>query len=377
MKIKSFYFTFFLLLLVSLLASCDLSPASEHSANISTDSDHYLLVDTQNGLRLQLKGSLLNKNEYSVQLADLEFDSLNDLIETLLKDKFDDWQLDVIKAFPSDKDGVKIFDINNAPSISLPDGFVVTKVYWRGEYYSFLVNGEHGEQIYIRWLSEESLSEQKEESFNPIMFYPGSELLRQNIIDDNTIEYEFTTQTAQLRRIVYQIDPQTCVVETFRVSSVYPDIFASNEIPNKISVFREENGLCYMVEFFDLITKPDLESLMQFRLHGRIELESESINAQYTTPNEHHENESTTGPMPTEEPTLPSAIVEYTPQQDDSIISASPTDDSAKDYLEEQNRSNEVIQPQLSLKSNGKIVKPMSFIYSSETYMEDLKALNQ
>ena len=225
------------------------------------------LVDTPNGYRLQLKDSLLNKNEDNVQqLADLEFDSLSDLIETLLKDKFDDWQLEVINTFPSDKDGIKIFDINNAPSIALPDGFEVAAVYWRGEYYSFLVNGKYGEQVYIHWLSEESLSKKKEESINPITFYPGIELLRQNIIDDNTIEYEFTTQTAQLRRIVYQIDPQTCVVETFRVSSIFPDIFTSNEIPNSISVFREENGLCYTVDCFDLITKPDIESLLQFRL---------------------------------------------------------------------------------------------------------------
>ncbi len=225
------------------------------------------LVDTPNGYRLQLKDSLLNKNEDNVQQqADLEFDSLSDLIETLLKDKFDDWQVEVINTFPSDKDGIKIFDINNAPSIALPDGFEVTKVYWQGEYYSFLVNGKYGEQVYIHWLSEESLSKKKEESINPITFYPGIELLRQNIIDDNTIEYEFTTQTAQLRRIVYQIDPQTCVVETFRVSSIFPDIFTSNEIPNSISVFREENGLCYTVDCFDLITKPDFESLLQFRL---------------------------------------------------------------------------------------------------------------
>ena len=138
-------------------------------------------------------------------------------------------------------------------------------------------------------------------------------------------------------------------------------------------IFWEQDGYV-----FHAVVPSDVqfEEWNRFCRSKRIELESDSsINAQYTTSNEHHENESTTEPMSTEEPALPSAIIEYTPYQADPIISASPTDDSAKNYLDDHNGSNEAIQPQLSLKSNDIIVKPMSFIYSSETYMEDLKAL--
>ncbi len=89
---------------------------------------HYLVFDNEEAYT----------NGYSSQLADLYFDSLDDMKKAILEKTLTYGQRATVRqVFARDENGTKICDLNNLYVPVLPESAQVTQVLWSGETYSF------------------------------------------------------------------------------------------------------------------------------------------------------------------------------------------------------------------------------------------------
>ena len=231
---------------------------------------HYDLIHFNNkDYRIVLKA----KNQFSGNIdpdeqeeSDLEFGSVDQLIQTIAEDKFETWQLEVIRdSFKSDEQGVIIFDLNNPKYAKMPEGFSIDGVYWRGADYSFSLQNAQNELAYIHWLTDEEFGSQFDNSYT-IFFEKDTVEIVSHVQNNGFDEFVFKTSVATLKKVRYKIDDNTWVDETYRLESSVSSVETSDSVPYKITIYHQESGSNYIVDLFHPVTRYESDYLLQFGL---------------------------------------------------------------------------------------------------------------
>ena len=196
---------------------------------------------------------------------ELQFDSVEQLVDTIVNDKFEAWQLAVIRySYRSDENGIIVFDLQNPKYAAMPEGFSIDAVYWRGENYSFSLQGARGESAYIHWLSDDGFQSNFNGSYSAT--FEGDNSVSHKLLSGNIDEYVFKTPVATLKKLRYQLDDNTYVDETYRLATSAPNAEISDSVPYEIAIYHQEPGGNYIVKLFHPLTRYDTDYLRQFGL---------------------------------------------------------------------------------------------------------------
>ncbi len=202
-------------------------------------------------------------------LGSIEFDSVEEFIDTVANGKLTDSQLKIAnRSFKRDSNGIIICDFNDIQVPVYPKDFELTRVHWSGELYSFsLVSSDESfsgdyhyvnEEVYNLHYKNENLFENPNVTVTQVVENP-----------DNT-EYYYSTSSGKLKTVKYTLtdgDKELIVYEKYRLDMV--DALdklteVSDEIPYGVAIYGNSSGKLFYITIFDLKTKPTREWLNGF-----------------------------------------------------------------------------------------------------------------
>lgn len=226
----------------------------------------YDLIRYDSAYRMVLNADGQAGDNFDPDVSELEFGSVAQLIEAIREDKFEAWQLDVIRgSFKSDEKGVILFDLDAPKQARMPHGFSIDGVYWRGENYSISLKSAQDELAFIHWLTDEEFRSKFDGSYTAFFDKETVELISHEQ-NGGVDEYVFRTSAATLKKVRYRIDGNTCVDETYRLESSMPNVETSASIPYEITLYHQESGGNYIVDLFRPVDRYDADRMLEFGL---------------------------------------------------------------------------------------------------------------
>lgn len=193
--------------------------------------------------------------------ADIEFDSVEEFIDTVANGKLTDSQLEIANtAFKKDSNGIIICDLNDIQVPVYPKGFDLTSVYWSGELYSFsLLSSDESCHIDYHYVNEEVYNRHYE---NENLFENPNVTVTQVVENSDNTEYYHSTSSGKFKTVKYTLtdgDKELIVYEKYRleiVGELDELLEESDEIPSRVTIFGNNSGKLFYLTAFDLESKP-------------------------------------------------------------------------------------------------------------------------
>ena len=251
------------MLFLSCISCTDTPPPAHHPIKVA---DYTILTENGHSYFVFDDIALYDKPN---ELASLEFTSIQEWINAVTQGTLSDHQKTVIAtAFPRDDIGILCCDFNPLYTPKVPKNVTVAGLSWSGECYSFYLEQDSGAFAWLHYYSEEQYRDVFQSQY-------------QNYFEKNTITVtqtesinngqktitHYTTAAGELMQVRYTLSNRhkTVVVDkTYRIQMNDPSLAASSSLPSNVTLYCEEDGVCYVVDLYDLDQDPADKSLLQF-----------------------------------------------------------------------------------------------------------------
>ena len=195
-----------------------------------------------------------------VELAALSFASVDELIEKIQNNSFTKSELDVIKTFPKDENGIKIPNIDQMFDAVYPDGTTRACVYWYSEEYSFLFNSPYAEGTMLHVKTQKSFQTFFEDEYtNLFKKFPVTS--QKHSEDQNADEFYYQTSMGKFKEVRYTLPSGDLVAKRFCLESIDPDLLTSETLPIRVSVYHNGEDCCYILRFLNTWSRGEKQEL--------------------------------------------------------------------------------------------------------------------
>ena len=256
-----------LFLVIILFAGC----AQKETPYISNE---YVLEYENDKCYMSFKGErkVEEKDDLLIhRFLGINFDSLEQLKNTIINNKFTDRQLDIIRRDFVDKDTkkIQICNPNKLFQVVYPEKFEVTKFIWKGLTYAWILDNEESSlsMSYITKEGFDSLYKQEISEIGELATITKTE----KIDDRNSTVSYYTTVAGEFKRVCYKLEQGEkilYVAETYYLKG-YTDYIKNNvslDVPKYITILGEQKNEYFRVFLSKLEQRPSEEYLLEFGL---------------------------------------------------------------------------------------------------------------
>ncbi|MBP5665302.1 MAG: hypothetical protein J6X87_03400 [Clostridia bacterium] len=189
----------------------------------------------------------------SSSVAGISFDSIEDLLWTLVNGAFQDQHLQKIaREFPGDENGVMIFDIENPPMPFMPEDFSVARLTWYGSYYALSLTDRDGNGAGLVWLPDEFFEQRFKREYTDV-FDNERVTFSEPVEKDGKTEYLLTTSESVTKMVRYEPRPGVFVEERYMVdtkgNALLNDMVSPQGLPYQVHVFTTVGDVKYRLSF--------------------------------------------------------------------------------------------------------------------------------
>ena len=202
----------------------------------------------------------------------LNFDSLEQLRDTIINNKFTDRQLDIIRLDFIDKDSkkIQICNPNKLYQAVYPEKFEMWKLTWKGLSYTWSLNSGNTTGLHFSYITKDVFDSYYEQN---ISTFDKSEIVTktENIEDrESTISYYSTTE-GEFKRVCYKLEQgekTLYIAESYRLKGYteYIKDRVSLEVPYQIIILGEQNNEYFYAFLHGEEQRPSIEYLLEFGL---------------------------------------------------------------------------------------------------------------
>ena len=205
------------------------------------------------------------------RFSGINFDSLEQLKNTIINNNFTDRQLDIIRRDFVDKDTkkIQICNPNKLFQAVYPKKFEVTKFIWKGLTYAWILDSEE---------SSLSMGYKTKEGFDSLYKQEISEIgelatvtKTEKIEDRNSTVSYYTTPAGEFKRACYELEQgekTLYVAETYYLKG-YSDYIknkVSLDVPKYITILGEQNNEYFRAYLSEVEQRPSIDYLLEFGL---------------------------------------------------------------------------------------------------------------
>lgn len=202
----------------------------------------------------------------------LNFDSLEQLRDTIINNKLTDRQLDIIRLDFVDNDTkkIQICNPNKLYQAVYPEKFEMYKFTWKGLSYTWSLNSGDTTGLYISYITKDGFDSYYKQN---ISTFDKSETVTktENIEDrESTISY-YTTTEGEFKRVCYKLEQgekTLYIAESYRLKGYteYIEDRVSLEVPYQIVILGEQNNEYFYAYLYGEEQRPSIEYLLEFGL---------------------------------------------------------------------------------------------------------------
>ena len=226
------------------------------------DNEQYLVIDES------VIESIESKIDVEmIQEAEIQFDSIDEFVNTVKNGKLNDRQLAVAnKTFKKDANGIKVCDFTNIKIPVNPLELACKTVFWSGELYSFYLESANDTIAYYHLLDKNNYDYQYENNY--LRFFDNEGITTTKVIENkNNTEYYYSTTKGDMKKVRYTItnaETNLVIDETYRLRMEDSTIPVSQDVPYRITIYGVKSGVYFSIEVFDIVNKPTTEWITQF-----------------------------------------------------------------------------------------------------------------
>ncbi len=267
---KTFIIVTILMLLMVLCYSCN----DVKKSNKAVELEHYRIqkIDGNWSLVFNDERNANTDNGMLSTSADLTFDSIEELVSKIKTDSFTDGEIKKMHVFLGENENeFALFDLENPITAVCPDGYSVGKVYWYGESYSFIINGQNGNTIRLRWYSDDGFQSFYQSQYVNYTEDDNFDFSEPEYVDGKVI-YTVTSNTSIRKMVRYEPLQGVFIEELYllgRIGNSSDSRPLSEDIPYRIRLYNSSSDIKYTV----FITHPtksfSIEELLSFRLTNK------------------------------------------------------------------------------------------------------------
>lgn len=201
----------------------------------------------------------------------INFDSLEQLKNTIINNNFTDRQLDIIRRDFVDKDTkkIQICNPNKLFQVVYPEKFEVTKFIWKGLTYAWILDNEES-SLSMSYITKERFDSSYKQDYSG--FNEMQNVIKTEIIDDrnSTISY-YTTDAGEFKRVCYKLEQgekTLYIAEKYCLKGYteYTKNNVSHDIPKSIIILGEQENEYFRVFLAEVEQRPSIEYLLEFGL---------------------------------------------------------------------------------------------------------------
>ena len=201
----------------------------------------------------------------------INFDSLEQLKNTIINNNFTDRQLDIIRRDFVDKDTkkIQICNPNKLFQAVYPKKFEVTKFIWKGLTYAWILDSEESSLSmgYITKEGFDSLYKQEISEIGELATVTKTE----KIDDRNSTVSYYTTDAGEFKRVCYKLEQgekTLYIAEKYCLKGYteYTKNNVSHDIPKSIIILGEQENEYFRVFLAEVEQRPSIEYLLEFGL---------------------------------------------------------------------------------------------------------------
>ena len=201
----------------------------------------------------------------------ITLESLEELKDTIINNKFTDSQLNIIRMDFVDKDTkkIQICNPNKLFQAVYPKKFEATKFVWEGLTYSWFLDSEESSlsMSYITKEDFDSLYKQEISEIGELATVVKTEKIEDR---NSTVSY-YTTTEGEFKRVCYELEQgekTLYVAETYYLKG-YSDYIknkVSLDVPKYITILGEQNNEYFRAYLSEVEQRPSVEYLLEFGL---------------------------------------------------------------------------------------------------------------
>ena len=259
--------------------------------------------------------------------ASITYESLDALLEAIKNDDFTDGKRRHMQiAFLADENGILLFDLDDPPRATCPDGFEVKSLEWYGYTYSFyLSDGTDGFNIsYMPF--DDGFDSMLDSQYTNSLNKKNIEILEET--EENGAKvYLYKTTSSTFKSFRYEPEPGVFIEITYLLetkAAVSGSYTPSQTVPYRIKVFNGSGYYKYYLHASSLSRAYSVDELLSFGLAGK-KGGSASDRPRKTTPPLYTGEEATATPSgQTPRPTAYSGVTP-SPEPVNPYATASPT----------------------------------------------------
>lgn len=203
-----------------------------------------------------------------IQTATIQFDSIEEWIDTVKNGKLDDHQLATAnKFFEKDSNGnILICDFSDIKVPVHPKGFECNGVGWSGRYYSYYIENVDGVFAYVHYIGKDAYEDRFEDDY--LNFFDQDHIFLKKVIEGkDATEYYYSTDAGELKSVRYSLangDTTRHIEETYRLEMKDSYLEESSEIPSSIYIYGSGPNGYFVITIYGLKNRPNVEWLEQF-----------------------------------------------------------------------------------------------------------------
>ena len=238
----------------------------------SNDNARYKFQKNENKFYLIIDDKTIEEIESNIdvgmsQQASIQFDSIDEFVNTVKSGKLNDHQLAIAnKTFKKDSNGIIVCDFDNIKIPVHPDEFECQAVYWSGELYSFYLETSDDEIAYYHYLSKEKYNYQYENDYLTFFDIEGVSTV-ETVYGKEGTEYYYSTAKGKMKKIRYTLTEGNKVLivdETYRLDMEDDSLPVSDDIPYRITIYGSNSNDHFTIDIFEPDNKPTVEWIKKF-----------------------------------------------------------------------------------------------------------------
>ena len=225
--------------------------------------DDYTLVKNENGCYFifdDISKYKNNSSNGSMVASEIEFKSIKEFKDTVTKGLLEDWQKSIVADFSSNGVDIQTCDFNNLYEPTSPQGSNVSKVYWNGDTYAYLVMVSDESFGFVRHHTKESYDEMYSYEYEQYFNRDTVTVIRVEESDGKEITHYKTSTGVSLHKERYTLTNGNITVKVDR------NYYSSDDTLRRITLYCTEGNLYYTVTLYSLVEDPTDEWLLQFGL---------------------------------------------------------------------------------------------------------------